>query len=83
MTKHCCKTCLWSRWELTPTGRIKKDENGRCLFPIPIQPVQPECVKPFIIERYAIAPDDGTHCVCFSENTGDLLPRYVNPEATS
>jgi hypothetical protein len=34
MDKMCCETCKWAKWELTPTGKIRKFVAGRCLFPV-------------------------------------------------
>lgn len=68
-----CRTCKWSRWYLTPTKRIKKDEAGRCLAPLPVV-VLPSCVPSPVWNRQAIWPSDGEECPAWKENLGELIP---------
>lgn len=69
-----CKTCKWSRWWLTPTGRIKKDNAGRCVVPLPIV-VLPACVTeaygfPKEWHRQFVTENMGGKCPLWEENAG-------------
>ena len=71
----CCKTCIHSRWWLTPTGRIIKDGAGRCVVPLPdFTKLLPSSV----LKRYSyrepeaglVQPDFGDDCALYQENPG-------------
>ncbi len=77
-TKRCCKTCQHSKWELTPTGQIKRNSTGRCQAPPPeTLPKVPfflryelEQVLSVFHERIrewqrGIIPEDGDNCECW------------------
>jgi hypothetical protein len=74
MKKQCCKTCLFSRWNLTPTGRISKDSSGRCVVEFPFL-FLPDCVtKAYGFKkepaRTYVSQDWGGSCPLYQENQG-------------
>lgn len=61
-----CKTCKYSKWERTPTGKISKLYGGKCLFKIEL-PILPSCVNSFInlnTENWKnrVWPNNGADC---------------------
>lgn len=64
-----CAVCVHSRWCLTPTGRIKKHESGRCMA-VFVEPVLPACIVRPHYQRSGIWPDDGSDCPLFQLNSG-------------
>ncbi len=71
MADQCCKTCVHSRWQLTPTCRIKKDMHGTCVAEF-IEPVLPACIVRPVYSRTAIWPDKGSNCPLWEENEHEL-----------
>lgn len=70
--ERCCKTCVHSQWNLSPTGRIKKDVLGWCQYVIEL-PIMPSCVQhPLSIHKYRISPNDNATCPVWTENTSSL-----------
>lgn len=69
-----CSNCKHGRWVLTPTGRIKKGESGRCAMPTPAAVTVidlPDCVQMNgAFQRFVIWPDKGNECVCFEPIEG-------------
>jgi hypothetical protein len=79
--KKCCKTCIYSRWDLTPTGRIARDISGRCVVQLPVV-LLPSCVTDatgFSHEwhRIGIVPDDGQRCPLWEENHGKPIKKGI------
>lgn len=71
MAAKCCKTCIHSRWTLTPNGRIAY-EPGKCVVEV-ADIVLPECSRcdvPKQPSRSPIWKQHGEHCPLWSENTG-------------
>lgn len=66
-----CESCVHSRWELTPTGMIKKYEPGWCHSPLPQLPPVPICTSIEIMSRKSIWPDY-KDCPVWKENDGPL-----------
>ena len=62
-----CKTCKHSRWTLTSTGRIKRDESGRCAVDV-VMPIIPFCARSVSLSKYAIWPHDGEGCPLYVAN---------------
>lgn len=74
-----CQTCIFSRWNLTPTGKIQKNECGQCESPLPDFPVLSDSVtKAYgyssVWKKGNIWPDDGRNCPMWKENEGNLIP---------
>ena len=63
-TRHC-RTCRFAKWTLTKTGRIAKNEYGRCEYHVASVPL-PFCHK-VSHTRTAIWPADGEDCPCWEE----------------
>ena len=61
MTAKSCKTCGYSAFERTPTGRVKRGYTSHCSAPFPDQPIMPASmtVKFF---RTSVSPEDGINC---------------------
>ena len=75
MKTQCCATCKYSRWWLTPKGRIKKDAIGTCVVELPIIPSLPSCVTDVYgykatPNRGRIHADQGSDCPLWEENQG-------------
>ena len=76
--KRCCGTCMFSRWMLTPTGRKKKDQVGRCIVEIDDPPVPYSVSRsygylpPSQLPRSGIDTDDGKDCPFWQQNDGEL-----------
>lgn len=68
----CCKTCKWAKWELTPKGKIKQSEAGKCDYPKTILPAVPECENQVSAShfRYGIWTDMGDRCPVWQEKEG-------------
>jgi hypothetical protein len=71
--KRCCGNCKFSRWELTPTGRIS-NYAGRCVVELPVINL-PWCVTQCYsfrrdYPRCGLGPKDGTECPLFEVNDG-------------
>ena len=60
-----CWKCKWAEWHKTPTGRNRKNDFGRCTYPIPELPKLPRCVAEPPFTRKAIWPNDKGHCPTF------------------
>lgn len=80
-SEPCCKNCVFSRWFLTPKGRISNspDTLGVCVVDIPKQPL-PSCVTEaygFVEERKRsrIRKDMGKDCPLYQENLGK--PQHI------
>ena len=74
----CCKTCKFSRWYLTPNGKIKKFYSGTCVVPVPAMPMLPSCFKLYEEPvRFGIWPEDGGDCQAYEESDGKPLPEGV------
>lgn len=56
---RCCKTCKWARWQLTPTGRIRRGVCGRCEYPSFQLPPGPACEERIKPHRVAVWPTMG------------------------
>ncbi len=67
--KKCCKTCKHSRWQLTPTGRIKLQMAGECVAEF-VEPILPSCIVRPTYHRVYVWPDRGEECPLWAENTG-------------
>ena len=67
--QQCCKTCLFSRWWLTETGRIKKRSAGHCTVEI-VPTILPACCRKHVYEKTAIWPEFGDECPLYQENPG-------------
>lgn len=58
MIIHTCGNCRHSIFELTPTGKPKRNLSGRCAYPLPEIPASlPACVAPIKFTKLAIWPD--------------------------
>ena len=72
MAKQTCGQCANAQFRLTPTGRIRKMEPGRCA--IAKETVErlnsikhPPCVVPARFTTHAIWPEyDATYCLSFN-----------------
>lgn len=76
-----CKTCKWSRWWLTPSGKLSRDTMGQCRFPLPVI-VLPDSVKTAFgfskdFPRRYMDQNDGTDCPCWEKNEGKLISESV------
>lgn len=73
----CCRTCLFSTWSLTPTGRIRAT-YGRCLAPIPtveeLKKHLPACVIIDPPHKCVIWPEEGCNCPAYVANKGKPKP---------
>ncbi len=74
LQKKGCKTCIYSRWNLTETGLIRKGRSGKCVAPIP-PIVLPDSVLQgygfnMEFQRSAMRQDEGTNCAAWQENQG-------------
>lgn len=69
-----CSRCAHSTgFDLTPTGRFKRDAMGRCAYDIPM-PVMPVCVQhwdnaPLNLRKKDIRPLDGETCPTYKPKT--------------
>ncbi len=77
MKPQCCKNCLFSRWPLTPTGRISCNSAGKCAVVIPEQ-VLPFCITNAYgyrdnFHRTSIGTKDGETCPMYEENPGNPI----------
>lgn len=70
--RQCCGTCIHSRFELTPTGRVRNDAS-HCYYPLNTisRPIVPDSAT-VKIQRYTnVWPDDGETCPCFQRIGGE------------
>lgn len=79
MKNQCCKTCLFSRWNLTPSGRISRETNGLCIVPVDM-PRLPDCITQYFTyndepPRRFMGQNDGKNCPCWQENPGKPIAR--------
>jgi hypothetical protein len=66
-----CITCGWAEWQLTPTGRIKKNVPGRCTFNITSQSLRailPRCAVFDHPHKSAVWPEDEGFCPVWKES---------------
>ena len=71
--KQSCRTCRWAEWERTPTGRIKQNCSGQCVYPVAHIRL-PDSITENVMftknpPRNAIWTKDGTNCPCWEERT--------------
>jgi hypothetical protein len=66
--EKCCGTCIYSRWWLSATGKIKK-HAGHCLFNPEIPPM-PYSINKVQLNRISIWKDDGVDCPVYELNEG-------------
>jgi len=81
----CCGTCAFAGWNLTPTGRIKRDESGRCFAPF-TPPILPVCIPPPTYRRQGIGADDGKECPLYSPLQGErktITQQYNEAKGTT
>lgn len=62
-----CKDCIHAKWERTPTGRIKRNESGRC--EVSLQWIEnqirfnlPICASITVHNKSGIWPDTEHNC---------------------
>lgn len=67
-----CKDCRNAQWELTPTGRIKKSQYGKCAK-------QAELIEQFtrIAPPCIIAFDEPRGCVIWPDYPAGNCPAFV------
>lgn len=75
--KQSCKTCFWAQWDLTPTGRIRRDSFGQCTVPLPTV-VYPDSVTraygyQAVPRRQSVQPTDGSLCPLWAVQQGKLI----------
>lgn len=70
---QCCATCIYSRWPLTPTGRISRVRSGRCIYVVKLPPL-PDSVreKPYV-GTCGVGADDGKTCPVYELNDGEPI----------
>ncbi len=68
MKDKCCINCKFSRWELTPKGRVR-DKSGTCKATF-VEPVLPACIARPFYHRCFIWKGDGKECPLYEEATG-------------
>ena len=78
-SEQCCGTCIYSRWTLTPKGRLSRVKSGRCVVPLPKMPPLPDSVTKsgrFNPEfaRTAIWHEEGSECPLYNLNDGRPIP---------
>ncbi len=76
----CCRTCLFSRWWLTPTGKIKnvRTQAGRCTAPLPdFKALLPSCIDPPVVGRRGVWPQEGSDCPLYEANEGKPISEAV------
>lgn len=78
---QCCKTCIFSRWELTPTGRIAAYKAGYCTYKVVLPPL-PESVTMSHnftgkFSKSGITAMNGVDCPVYQPNPGGLQKRTV------
>lgn len=60
--KKSCATCVWSRFEKTATGRLRKTHYGTCHYIVHWPPLPSSMRQPAEHDKVAIWPKDGTDC---------------------
>ena len=80
---QCCATCIWSRWYLTPTGRIAKNSSGKCVVPLPpltlpVSITMSYWYRPINDEmKTGVQTDDGSDCPLWKANEGKPISGVV------
>lgn len=69
MKPKCCGTCKFSRWWLTPTGRIPKKAAGQCKA-VFVEPILPACICKPSYHRVYVWQDYGHDCPLYKLNEG-------------
>jgi len=67
-----CASCAFSRWQLTPTGRIK-NKAGRCVA-VFSEPALPACIVRPHYQRSAVWMCDGVNCPLYEAATEKPKP---------
>lgn len=63
----CCGTCQHGQFDLTPTGKFKRNQPGRCTAPLPdLTPILPACVAIPRLGKCAAWPEDGENCPVYA-----------------
>jgi hypothetical protein len=62
--KRTCGTCRYATFELTPTGRIKRDSVGRCAYRVQL-PALPLSAR--VEVRYVCVEAPEKNCPCWQK----------------
>lgn len=68
-----CKDCKWAEWQLTPTGRIRRNSYGECKAPEAFSKIY-LCSIPVVQQRHAIWHEDVGRCDGFAQKEGGEGP---------
>lgn len=66
MSRQCCKTCRWAKFERTSTGRVKRNKFGDCTADF-VMPKFPAFIITPTIQRVHIWPEKGRDCPLYEE----------------